>query len=44
MKKLKWVLIKKKKIVMIILLFTLGSVYSTNASGAEQMPETNNSN
>ena len=26
------------------LLFTLGSVYSTDASGAEQMPETNNSN
>ena len=25
-------------------LFTLGSIYSTNASGAEQMPETNNSN
>ena len=24
-------------------LFTLGSVYSTDASGAEQMPETNNS-
>ena len=29
---------------MIILLFTGGSVYSTNASGAEQMRETNNSN
>ena len=29
---------------MIILLFTVGSVYSTNASGAEQMGETNNSN
>ena len=28
---------------MIILLFTVGSVYSTNASGAEQMRETNNS-
>ena len=25
-------------------LFTLGSVYSTNASGAEQATETNNSN
>ena len=25
-------------------LFTLGSIYGTNASGAEQMPETNNSN
>ena len=25
-------------------LFTLGSIYSTNASGAEQMPETDNSN
>ena len=24
-------------------LFTLGSIYCTNASGAEQMPETNNS-
>ena len=31
-------------IIIIIPLFTLGSVYSTNASGAEQMPETNNSN
>ena len=31
-------------IITIILLFTLGSIYSTNASGAEQMPETNNSN
>ena len=29
---------------MIILLFTIGSIYSTNASGAEQMHETNNSN
>ena len=29
---------------MIILLFTVDSVYSTNASGAEQMRETNNSN
>ena len=30
---------------MIILLFTVGSVYSTKyASGAEQMGETNNSN
>ena len=29
---------------MIILLFTVGSIYSTNASVAEQMPETNNSN
>ena len=28
----------------IIPLFTLGSIYSTNASGAEQMAETNNSN
>ena len=26
------------------MLFTLGSIYSTNASGAEQMLETNNSN
>ena len=25
-------------------LFSLGSIYSTNASGAEQMTETNNSN
>ena len=24
-------------------LFTLGSIYCTNASGAEQIPETNNS-
>ena len=30
--------------IMIIPLFTLGSIYSTCASGAEQMPETNNSN
>ena len=29
---------------VIIPLFTLGSIYSTNASGAEQMSETNNSN
>ena len=29
---------------IIIPLFTLGSIYSTNASRAEQMPETNNSN
>ena len=29
-------------IILIIPLFTLGSIYSTNASGAEQMPETNN--
>ena len=27
----------------IILLFTLGSIYSTNASGAKQISETNNS-
>ena len=25
-------------------LFTLGSVYNTNASGAQQIPETNNFN
>ena len=30
-------------IIIIIPLFTLGSIYSTNVSGAEQMPETNNS-
>ena len=30
--------------IIIILLFTLSGIYSTNASGAEQMPETNNSN
>ena len=30
-------------ITIIIMLFTLGSIYSTNASGAEQMPETNDS-
>ena len=31
-------------IIIIIPLFTLGSIYSTNASGAEQMTQTNNSN
>ena len=31
-------------IILIILLFTLDSIYSTNASGAEQMPEANNLN
>ena len=31
-------------IIIIIPLYTLGSIYSTNASGAEQIPETNNSN
>ena len=31
-------------IIIIIPLFTLGSIYSTNASGAEQIAETNNSN
>ena len=31
-------------IIMIIPLFTLGSVHSTNASEADQMRETNNSN
>ena len=31
-------------IIIIITLFNLSSIYSTNASGAEQMPETNNSN
>ena len=31
-------------IIIVFLLFTLGSIYSTNASGAEQMLETNNSN
>ena len=30
-------------IIIIFLLFTLSSIYSTNASGAEQMPETSNS-
>ena len=30
--------------IYIIPLFTLSSFYSTNASGAEQTPETNNSN
>ena len=29
---------------MILPLFTLGSAYGTNASGAEQMSETNNLN
>ena len=33
-------LLRKKK----FLFFTLGSIYSTNASGAEQMYETNNLN
>ena len=33
-----------KVIIIIIPLFSLGSIYSTNASGTEQMPETNNSN
>ena len=32
------------EIIIIIPLFTLGSVNSTHASGAEQMPEMNNSN
>ena len=31
-------------LVIIIPLFALGSIYSTNVSGAEQMRETNNSN
>ena len=31
-------------VVIIIPLFTLGSVYRTNASGAVQMPEANNLN
>ena len=31
-------------IILIIPLYTLGSIYSTNASGAQQIPETNNSN
>ena len=29
-------------VITIIPLFTLGSIYSTNVSGAEQMPKTNN--
>lgn len=38
-------LVIKKKIKKIkIPLFILGSIYSTNASGAEKMPEINNSN
>ena len=36
--------IKKNKIKIIIPLFILGSIYSPNASRAEKMPETNNSN
>ena len=28
-------------VIIIIPLFTLGSIYSTNPSGAEQMPERN---
>ena len=31
-------------LLLLIPLFTLGSIYSTKASGAEQIPETNNSN
>ena len=31
-------------IVIIIMLFTLGSIYSTDARGADQIPETNNLN
>ena len=31
-------------IIIIIPLFTLGGIYSTNPSGAEQMPERNKSN
>ena len=31
-------------IIIIIPLFTLNNIYSTNVSGAEQIPETNNSN
>ena len=31
-------------IIIIIPLFTISSIYSTTVSGAEQMPETNNSN
>ena len=31
-------------IIIIIPVFAIGSIYSTNAGGAEQMPETNNSN
>ena len=30
--------------IIIIPLFTLGSIYSTNPSGAEQMPKKNKSN
>ena len=31
-----------KKIIIIITIFTLGSVYSTKAKGAKQTTETNN--
>ena len=31
-----------KSQLIIIPLFTLGSIYSTNASGAEEIPEKNN--
>ena len=37
-------LLQQLLLLLLIPLFTLGSIYSTNASGAEQMPETNNSN
>ena len=31
-------------VIIIIPLFILGSIYNTNASGTEQMPETDNWN
>ena len=37
-------LLQQLLLLLLIPLFTLGSIYSTKASGAEQMPETNNSN
>ena len=37
-------LLKLLLLLLLIPLFTLGSIYSTKASGAEQIPETNNSN
>ena len=37
-------LLQQLLLLLLIPLFTLGSIYSTKASGAEQMPETSNSN
>ena len=39
-----WVGVCKFVYIYIIPLFTLSSIYNSNASGTEQMPDTNNSN